>query len=254
MPSKWHAVQVGLGTFLLSTLNGGSRFDGIPTGNVELVNLLFSAGASACINRAQPTRYQGRTPIQAAAEGGHKAVIQLLLGLDANINAPASPSGGLTALQAASREGHLDLVQFLISKGADVNAPACKNGGFTALQAACLSGETEIVDFLIENGAEVNASGSRLYGGTALHAAASGGHVDIVKKLLALGANPNSTAGSRRQTPVQSAYAIGRKDIVDVLVEAGAIGSLAGGRILFRTPRMKMWSRDEIERSAGLKL
>lgn len=216
------------------------------TGNVRLVKVLLSAGAWACINRDQPTRYQGRTPIQAAAEGGHEAVVQLLVELGADVNAPPSPSGGLTALQAASHEGHVGLVRFLLAKGAEVNMLAAKNSGLTALQAACLAGEPEVVGVLAEKGAEVNAAGSRLWGGTALHAAASGGHVEIVKRLLALGADPNSVAGSRRQTPVQSAYAIGRADIVDALEEAGAIGPRAGGKILFRTPRMKTWSRDEV--------
>lgn len=222
-------------------------------GNVPLVNLLLSAGASPCINRAQPTRYQGRTPIQAAAEGGHEAVAQILLDLGADINAPPSPCGGLTALQAACRGGgNLDLVRLLLARGADINATAGRNSGFTALQAACLAGDMAVVDVLLEHGADVNAPGSWLHGGTALHAAASGGHIDIVRKLLSLGADPNSVSGSRRQRPVQSAYVIGRTDILDILEKAGAFGPRAGGRILFRTPRIMMWSRDEIETGAGL--
>lgn len=218
-------------------------------GNVSLVKLLLSAGASPCINRAQPARYQGRTPIQAAAEGGHEAVVQLLLDLGADINAGPSPSGGLTALQAACRDGdaHLALVQRLLAQGAAINAPAGRTAGWTALQAACYAGATAVVDVLLAHGADVNAPGSRLQGGPALHAAAAGGHVALVRRLLAGGADPTAIAGSRRQTAVQSAYVIGRTDIVEVLEGAGAVGPRAGGQILFRTSRIKVWSRDEME-------
>lgn len=215
------------------------------TGNVELVQLLLSAGASTCINRAHPARYQGRTPVQAAAEGGHEDVVRLLWDLGADVNAAPSPSGGLTALQAASRGGHLALVAFLLAKGADVNAAASRIMGFTALQAACFAGDMEVAHLLMQHGADANAPGSWLHGGTALHAAASGGHTEMVERLLASGADPNSVAGSRRQTPVQSAYAIGGDGIVDLLEDAGAIGPRAGGRILFGSARIKTWSRED---------
>lgn len=176
-------------------------------------------------------------------------MVRLLLDLGAAINAPPSPGRGRTALQAACcTEGGAvpDLVRMLLARGADVNAPACRNMGFTALQAACLGGETELVHLLLfEAGAEVNAPGSTLHGGTALHAAVAGGHIDLVRKLLAAGADPNSVSGSRRQTPLQSAYIVDRSDIMDVLVEAGAIGPRAGGRLLFGIQRTKFWSRDE---------
>lgn len=220
------------------------------TGNMHIIQMLLDAGATQYVNPKKVTRYQGRTPIQAAAEGGHKAVVSLLLDLGADINAPPSPLGGCTALQAASFGGHVDVVEFLISRGADVNAPAARgNGCFTALQGAVHAGEPEVVEILLRSGAHVNAPGPAAgshKGGTALHAAAARGHIEMVERLLAAGADPNCRAGSRRQTPLQCAHLIGRTDIEDVLVRAGAVGPRVGGQLLFPSVRARSWSRNEI--------
>lgn len=224
---------------------------GTDAGNTTIVRILLDAGATHLINRAKVTRYQGRTPIQAAAEGGHEAMVRLLLALGADINAPPSPCGGRTALQTASFGGHVEVVRLLISSGADVNARAARLSGYTALQGASQAGEAGVVDILLQSGADVDAPGplvSGYNGGTALHAAAAGGHVGIVRKLLAAGADPNSKAGPRAQTPMQSAHLIGREDIVGVLVEAGAVGPRGGGKLLFGNLRKRSWSRGEMDR------
>lgn len=178
-------------------------------------------------------------------------MVSLLLDLGADVNAPPSPIVGCTAIQAASFGGHAELVRLLIARGADVNAPAARISGLTALQGASRAGEAEVVGILLRSGADVNAPGPAAtshLGGTALHAAAAGGHVEILRKLLAAGADPNSRAGPRRQTPMQSAHLIGRADIVDVLVGAGAVGPRGGGKILFRSVRARSWSRGEMDR------
>lgn len=206
--------------------------------------MLLDAGA--IVDPKKVTRYQGRTPIQAAAESGHEEVVLLLLDLGANVNAPASPSSGVTALQSACFQGHISLARLLIDRGADVNSPPGKSNGYTALQGACLAGEENIVRMLLDRGADVNAPGSPYNGGTALHAAVSRGNMRLVNTLLSADANPNSQAGQRRQTPAQGAYLIGRQDIVDVLRSAGATGTLTGGRILFDTSRIRTWAEDDI--------
>lgn len=216
--------------------------------------MLLDAGAAHCVNPPKPTRYQGRTPIQAAAEGGHAATVVLLLGLGADVNAGPSPGGGCTALQAASFGGHAALVALLLARGADVNAPAARVCGFTALQGAARAGEAEVVEMLLRSGADVNAPGPAAKshgGGTALHAAVAGGHVGILRRLLAAGADPNSQTGPRGQTPMQSAHLIGRADMVDLLVEAGAVGPRVGGKLLFSNMRARSWSRDEMDREIG---
>ncbi|CAN8101516.1 unnamed protein product [Discula destructiva] len=227
------------------------------TGNIRLVHLLLDAGATQYVNRARPTRYQGRTPIQAAAESGDGStdLVDLLLSRGADINAAPSPCGGLTALQAACFEGHAGMVRHLLARGANVNAAAARQGGVTALQGACRVGERDIADMLLAAGAEVNARGDRRgVGGTALHAAAEGGHGEIVRVLLAAGADCNALAGRagmRGQTAVQSAYVQGHREVVAMLMEAGATGPVNGGRKLFRFVEVRSWSIDEMGIACG---
>ena len=63
-------------------------------------------------------------------------MIQLLLELNANVNATPAWWRGRTALQAASENGHLEAVRLLLEWGADVNAVPAENHGITPLEGA----------------------------------------------------------------------------------------------------------------------
>jgi ankyrin repeat protein len=66
----------------------------------------------ADVNAAAAARYNGsKTALQAAAGGGHLAVVERLLQERADVNAAAAHSGGRTALQAAAEGGHLAVVE-----------------------------------------------------------------------------------------------------------------------------------------------
>ena len=67
-----------------------------------------------------PSEYCGRTALQAAAEGGHKEVVQMLLAAHAEANALASKDSGRTALQAAAGGGHKEIVEVFLATGADI--------------------------------------------------------------------------------------------------------------------------------------
>jgi ankyrin repeat protein len=86
----------------------------------------------------------GRTALQAAAEGGHLAVVERLIQQKADVNAAASEYSDKTALQAAARGGHLAVVERLIQDKADVNPVPSGNFGTTALQAAINRGHQVI--------------------------------------------------------------------------------------------------------------
>ena len=75
------------------------------------------------------------TPMHVAAQGGNAAVVEYLLGADADVNAagidPTSdrpptqgspPPHGFTCLHAAVRSGSLETVQLLLDAGADLEA------------------------------------------------------------------------------------------------------------------------------------
>ena len=72
-------------------------------------------------------------------------MVERLLQEGADVNSPASDMDGRTALQAAAEGGHLAVVERLLQEGADVNAPASDTGGRTALQAAAERGHLATV-------------------------------------------------------------------------------------------------------------
>ena len=71
----------------------------------------------ADVNAAAAAGDNGRTALQAAAGGGHLAVVERLLQEKADVNAAAG-RGGRTALQAAAGGGHLAVVERLHRGGA----------------------------------------------------------------------------------------------------------------------------------------
>ncbi|KAH7146763.1 ankyrin repeat-containing domain protein, partial [Dactylonectria estremocensis] len=69
----------------------------------------------------------------------------------ADVNVAAAGYDGRTALQAAAQGGHLEVVEKLLAVGADVNGAAARDVGQTALQAADGRGHLEVVENLLEH-------------------------------------------------------------------------------------------------------
>ena len=88
------------------------------------------------------------------------------------------------ALNAASEGGHEKVVQILIDAEADVNAQ--NQYGCPVLFSASVNGHEKIVQMLIDAGADVNAQ--NVYYGNALHAASTRGHEKVVQMLIDAGA------------------------------------------------------------------
>jgi len=97
-------------------------------GHTRLVQCLLDANGSPNAK----TKATGRTPLMAAAQGGHRAAAQLLLEhMDAAPGAGASPGGsnpidvrdcaGVTALMLAAKNAHAATVELLLDADADAN-------------------------------------------------------------------------------------------------------------------------------------
>jgi len=118
--------------------------------------------------------FLGDTVLIAAAHGGKKAIVSLLLDRGADINIVGEDNG--TALAVAAYRGNQAIVSLLLDRGADINIVGGHYG--TALGAAAFSGNEEIVSLLLYRGAAINIVGGDY--GSALGAAAYSGQEAIV--------------------------------------------------------------------------
>ena len=159
------------------------------TGNIEAVKQHLAAGWDVDAE----DNYKS-TPLQFAAQGGHKKIVELLIAEGADVNVNEDGSSPLHI--AANRE----IAELLIANGAEVNAK--KGFGITPLHSALFVKRKEIAKLLIAKGADVNTKSEE--GATPLHLAATSGHNEIVELLIAKGAdvNANKVYG---ETPVDSA-------------------------------------------------
>lgn len=101
-------------------------------------------------------------------------------------------------LRKAAKRGNLELLRELVEEGVDVNS----RGGYcqTALHLAAERGHADAVEFLLEKGAAVNGKGPD--GFTALHFAADSASARTIALLLAAGANAKATSSGGKFTPL----------------------------------------------------
>ena len=96
--------------------------------------------------------------------------------------------GGWTPLIAASQNGHLAVVRYLVEQGADMEKT--NRDDWTPLMIASYCGHLEVMRYLLEQGA--NRDKANIYGYTSLHWAAFYGHLEIAKLLMVYGADLNA--------------------------------------------------------------
>ena len=98
------------------------------------------------------------------AIGGHVNIVRYLLSRETEItHANAEEVGGFTLLHYAAWHGNLAMIELLVELGADVNAPASHYGykvtHISPLQAAAISDDNLLgVQFLVEKGAKIDYS------------------------------------------------------------------------------------------------
>jgi ankyrin repeat protein len=226
-------------------------------GDVETVRQLLASGADP--NAPAPVGSVMQTPVWAAIRAHQAAVIPLLAGAGADLNAGRP----LTPLVAAVNSNQADLVAALIAAGADVDRP--DNAHQTPLLKAVLNQSVEMVETLIRAGADPNLiplkqahetvsnysplqlaglQGDRRLlnvlsnaGGTAaedldatlLCSAAGQGDRNQVAKLLDDGVDVNAARDAQHQTPLICAAIHGKTAIVKYLLQRGADPNLPGG-------------------------
>lgn len=96
------------------------------------------------------------TPLYAAAQFGHDAVVANLLENGADV--VANKANGTTPLHAATWSGSVAVTQLLLDAGIDVNVKS--DNGVTPLHQAVWRRHSSLVRMLIEAGADTNATDS----------------------------------------------------------------------------------------------
>ena len=91
-----------------------------------------------------------QTPLQLAANGGHKEIAELLIAEGADVNTKTDKP-----LHMAALWGEKEIVELLIAAGADVNAQYAN--GKTALDSAIQQKKTETADLLRKHGGKTGA-------------------------------------------------------------------------------------------------
>jgi len=210
-----------------------SIYEAARFGKIEAVKQHIAAGVD--VNAKQ--KYTGRTPLDRAAEGGHKEIAELLIEKGADVN--AKKEDGQTPLYSAALYSHKEIVELLIANGAEVNA---KNKyGETPLN---LSFVGETADLLRKHGGktkkELEAAGkptdpaaeaaqpeppTAKTADASLWEAAMFGKIEAAKKAIADGADVNAKKDDG-ETPLHSAVVAaldsGDKEVVELLITNGA--------------------------------
>lgn len=148
--------------------------------------------------------------------------VQLLLERGFSVNEHRSTPNQEAALHNAARNNNTAAITFLLDHGADIEAV---QGGyeFTPLLAAAYSGSNDAIKTLIERGADPKAGTEHF--GSPIYAAVFGGKRETVRLLLSMNLGIDLQAGraSDNTTPLHMAYWNGDLEMVQLLLEAGAL-------------------------------
>ena len=177
-------------------------------GGVSLVTLFFEQGHMDYDGDA------GQTTLMSAAEGGHVAVVKMLLNTSMK-KFNQKDKDGQTALSIASSKGHTQIVRMLLVKGKADTGSRDKDGR-TPLARAAQGGKLGVVTLLLKNG-KSSLNSKDYHGRTPFSVAAEGCHLDTLVALRQAGADPNFSDHSPR-TPLSWAAGNGDPKTVEYLI------------------------------------
>ncbi len=183
--------------------------DAVKKDDVRAVSQLLKRGVDAAT-----VDQEGNSLLILAIREDSVGTVKALLAARANVN--SRNALGETALMLAALRGDLEVVRQLLVHGAEVNP----TGDWTPLIYAAVKGSVVISRLLLAYGAHINAAADS-NGLTALMMAAREGHAELVAFLLASDADPNLRSHGG-VTALAAARERERKDIVELLVKAGA--------------------------------
>lgn len=183
----------------------------VAMGNAEVLEELLLAGASA-----QVRNQNGDTPLISAVSANRKALCEILLHYQCDIN--ALNSNAMNAVRLAACNNRKDILALLLDHGAEAeikDRPDCAQ----PLHGAAYNGHSEIVQMLLSSEDPPNLNALHA-GTTSLCYAASQGHKETVKVLLSY--QPDLELADIQTTPLLTAVSGGYEEIVTMLLDQGA--------------------------------
>lgn len=132
---------------------------------------------------------------QAAAEGGHRRIVEILMKEQADANSPPGAGRGQTALTAAAAGGHADIVRILLKAKAHVDSNVVEEYGHSCLGTVAGEGELGLVEMWLNGFLPVKKSGL-----TPVEAAVQNRQAEVVDLLLKEGARVTISPMARGQT------------------------------------------------------
>jgi ankyrin repeat protein len=220
----------------------------VATGDVPAIRSIAQE-APAQLDRVMDATNHHRRPLHLAVVRGQVAALDVLLELGADVE--AEDAAGLTPLDQAALGGERVMVERLVAHGARIRLPAAitlerhdvvaqllrdnpdalRPGGRWArlLIRASERGSGQVVEALIRTGASVHARDDHrtavdgTHGFTALHAAAFNGNIEAVRVLLAHGANPADREDRYWGTAAGWAAYAGHDDVRDLIMAARGV-------------------------------
>jgi ankyrin repeat protein len=134
-------------------------------------------------------------------------------------NAQSKQSPLAQKLYEAAKGGHRATLKSVLDVHPElININTAENQA-TPLHVAAVSGRAWITKELIRRGADINATNT--FGNTPVHNAINSGNADTMSELLKAGADL-SIRNYEGQTPLQYAVARNRKELAELLRQAGA--------------------------------
>jgi ankyrin repeat protein len=187
-------------------------------GHAAVVQQLLGMGANVAVRDKRGRA--GKTALYKAAENGHVETVRILIGEDEGPRDGEEDEGQghSEALLEAAKNGHSAVVQLLLEQGISIDSRKDSTGE-SALYLATANGDKEMVRLLLEKGARTDRSTD--CGLTSLHRACSDGRESIVRLLLEKGASSTSE-DIGGETPLEKASSHGHEAIVRLLLEKRA--------------------------------